>query len=515
MAEKLSILWQEASYSPDNRKPNKNVIADLQLDRAFRTICPEFMYRDAFLDVVSERFCSIDEVIMRQELFQTFRKNENLCYELTELVRKINVTKNSWDSERSRLYSSRRTDPTDKSSALWKARENLILTAHFVRIMMNTVRSIADLIGEARVSCKALNDLRDASLLLSSGTDAAFISEFCDKIEKGLANAFSYATEFHLTDDMHSSTPFMSDFAYINIGAKAVRQKSALAILFGRKDEHAADVNIEKTDTDISVKLENVDVEWGFDISSRAVQETDRYLTSFLRALIDKYSGLENELYFCNAALMYIERLTARGLKPVYPELLRSEENLIEIEELYDLILTVESLKIISVVPNDVSFRGGGILITGKNNSGKTVYLRSVGTAVLLSQCGLPVPAKNAVISIRTGIFTSFSKSEGELVPDNSAGRFEEEVSEMRGIIDRVKPYSLVLLNETFQTTSYDEGADGMYDILNYLTGCGCGYLFVTHLTKLKQMYKESKSTIIMRTSEARSTQYKVFVEKE
>jgi DNA mismatch repair ATPase MutS len=166
-------------------------------------------------------------------------------------------------------------------------------------------------------------------------------------------------------------------------------------------------------------------------------------------------------------------------------------------------------------VPNDVYFRSGngetsGILVTGKNNSGKTVYLRSVGTAVLLAQCGLPVPCESAVISIRYRIFTSFAAAEGELLPLSSAGRFEEEVAAISQIIDAVEPSSLLLMNETFQTTAYDEGAEGMYHILNYIAAIGCGFIFVTHLLKLKELYADNRSVEILKTSDSPQTRYKI-----
>jgi DNA mismatch repair ATPase MutS len=245
------------------------------------------------------------------------------------------------------------------------------------------------------------------------------------------------------------------------------------------------------------------------------VQELDRYLTSFLRTLIDKFSGLEEELYFCKAVLLYTDRLTDRNVKTIFPEFLPAEENTLVMKNLSDLLLLTESMSVLSVVPNDVSCvgDGSGTLVTGKNNSGKTVYLRSVGTAVLLSQCGLPIPAESAVISVRQGVYTTFAKAEGELVPLSSAGRFEEEVAQLSGILSRVKPGSLLLLNETFQTTAYDEGAEGMYHILAYLASMGCSFIFVTHLMKLKELYRGRQDIRIMKTSDDPRTRYKLNVE--
>ena len=107
-------------------------------------------------------------------------------------------------------------------------------------------------------------------------------------------------------------------------------------------------------------------------------------------------------------------------------------------------------------------------------------------------------------------IFTTFAKAEGELQPLSSAGRFEEEVAEISAIIDRIEPCSLLLMNETFQTTAYDEGADGMTHILGYISALGCGFIFVTHLMKLKELYKNEEGVAILKTSEDPRTRYKI-----
>ena len=70
----------------------------------------------------------------------------------------------------------------------------------------------------------------------------------------------------------------------------------------------------------------------------------------------------------------------------------------------------------------------------------------------------------------------------------SQAGRFEEEAAELAEILREMEPCSLLMMNETFQTTAYDEGSCGMYHILRHLTRRGCGVIFVTHLTKLAEM---------------------------
>ncbi|MGN1345597.1 MAG: hypothetical protein ACI4V1_02330 [Eubacteriales bacterium] len=522
MAErKPSLLWQKERgvLTREVRDAGKKVIVDLQVDRAFRTICPDTAIREAFLNVLLTPCTDPDEIQSRTAVLRDFARVPQMLEKLIELIRRILATKNAWDSERSRLYSTRRVNPQDKSAVLWAARENLIQTTHFLRTVTLHVHGIYETLNMFGCVDGWLGEVREAAFALSLSRPAVELGVFLEKVEKGLASAHTYDVEFQLDPELRAAPYFLRDFRYVNTYEKPQKkQKAPWLGFFDREKEKKPAPSLSASAPDEpkrSVRVEGMDSDLAFETAARAVQETDRYLTTYLRVLLDRFSALENELYFYKAALEYLHRFDERNVKYVYPTFHGAEENLIDIKDLSDVLLLTESMSVLSVVPNDVYFRSGGgetsgILVTGKNNSGKTVYLRSVGTAVLLAQCGLPIPCTSAVISVRRRIFTAFAAAEGELVPLSSAGRFEEEVAALARIIDDMEPSSLLLMNETFQTTAYDEGAEGMYHILNYLSSIGCGFLFVTHLLKLKELYGPESSVEILKTSDSPQTKYKV-----
>ncbi|MBQ9997156.1 MAG: hypothetical protein IJP32_12335 [Clostridia bacterium] len=521
---KLSILWENdrGVVTRDVRDAGKKVIIDLQIDRAFRTICPDTVIREAFLNVLLTPCSEISEIRKRIAVLNECMRVPQMLDKLIELVRRIIMVKNTWDSERSRMYSTRRVNPQDKSSVLWAAREGLVLNAHFIRAANVHVHTICETLNMFGCIDGWLGEVREAAYALSQSSQAKEIGALAERIEKGLPSAHTYDVEFRFDAEMRSDPYFLRDFRYINSYERPQKkQKTTLfSSLFERAEREKKSAQPEKTAElpeipKPTTRVEGVDSDWAFETAAKAVQETDRYLTGFLRAVIEKFSALENELYFYKAALQYVQRFDERNVKYTFPEFRDASENLIDIKNLSDVLLLTESMSVLSVIPNDVYFRSGngetsGILVTGKNNSGKTVYLRSVGTAVLLAQCGLPIPCASAVISVRRRIFTTFAAAEGELIPLSSAGRFEEEVAAISQIIDAVEPSSLLLMNETFQTTAYDEGADGMFHILNYIAAIGCGFIFVTHLLKLKELYGDNSSVEILKTSDSPQTRYKI-----
>ena len=151
-----------------------------------------------------------------------------------------------------------------------------------------------------------------------------------------------------------------------------------------------------------------------------------------------------------------------------------------------------------SVVPNDfvIEQATDGLLVFGDNGNGKTVYLRSIGTMQLLAQAGLPIPCESAEITLFSPIATQFSEAEKDFFEDNDAGRFEQEVRELAAMVDTLKEGALVFLNETFQSTAYEEGAEGLYHLLKYFSSLNIRWILVSHLRHLKDVFGSSEAKV-------------------
>jgi DNA mismatch repair ATPase MutS len=62
------------------------------------------------------------------------------------------------------------------------------------------------------------------------------------------------------------------------------------------------------------------------------------------------------------------------------------------------------------------------------------------------------------------------------------SGKWDEELSRMSDIVDKVKPNSLLLLNESFASTNEREGSQIAAQIVHALLERGVKIFFVTHL---------------------------------
>ncbi|MBR4502911.1 MAG: hypothetical protein IKP22_13685 [Clostridia bacterium] len=131
------------------------------------------------------------------------------------------------------------------------------------------------------------------------------------------------------------------------------------------------------------------------------------------------------------------------------------------------------------------------LIVTGANQGGKSTFLRSIGIAQVMAQCGLPVAAGVFRSGLFPRIFVHFTRREDSSM---NSGRLDEELGRMDRIVDLIGEGSLVLLNESFATTTEKEGSLIAYDIVRALGEAGVKILMVTHLLPFaKRMYDERK----------------------
>ena len=162
-----------------------------------------------------------------------------------------------------------------------------------------------------------------------------------------------------------------------------------------------------------------------------------------------------------------------------------------EMKHLYELSLALYTQ--VYPVPNSMKHEGKHLtIITGANQGGKSTFLRSFGIAQVMMQCGMPVPADRFVSGLYSKIHTHFTRKEDAML---SRGRLEEEMKRMDGIVTQLGRESLLLLNESFASTTEKEGSQIAYNIIMPLYEKGIEVMMVTHLHEFaREMYERKLS---------------------
>ncbi|GJD12666.1 DNA mismatch repair protein MutS [Galdieria sulphuraria] len=126
------------------------------------------------------------------------------------------------------------------------------------------------------------------------------------------------------------------------------------------------------------------------------------------------------------------------------------------------------------------------VILTGPNSSGKSCYLRQIGTIQLLAQIGSFVPAQEAQLSIMDAIFTRVGA-----VDDIGSGQstFMVEMTETARILRQATKYSLVLLDEIGRGTTTLDGLSIAWSVAEYLSSnIQCLSIFATHYHEMNEL---------------------------
>jgi len=132
------------------------------------------------------------------------------------------------------------------------------------------------------------------------------------------------------------------------------------------------------------------------------------------------------------------------------------------------------------VVPINLEMGGADrvLVITGPNAGGKTVALKTLGLLALMAHAGLHVPAEVAEFPLLDGIYADIGDQQSI---EESLSTFSSHIQNLRGILERVTPRSLVLIDELGTSTDPEEGAALAQAILGHLRNRDVMTIATTH----------------------------------
>jgi DNA mismatch repair ATPase MutS len=198
------------------------------------------------------------------------------------------------------------------------------------------------------------------------------------------------------------------------------------------------------------------------------------------------FTMLRAELGFYVSCVNLASRLAAKGAPVAVPDPAGPSSLTFSCTDLRDACLELQSPGL--VVGNDVEASGRPlVIITGANSGGKSTFLRSVGVAQLMMQCGMFVTAKSYRADVARGIFTHFIREEDSGM---TSGRLDDELRRMSAVAGQISPHCLVLFNESFAGTNEREGSEIGYQVVRALLEAQVKVLFVTHRFSLADRFR-------------------------
>lgn len=208
----------------------------------------------------------------------------------------------------------------------------------------------------------------------------------------------------------------------------------------------------------------------------------------FIQEMMEFFEQIRNQLGFYLAGVNLMASMSNLGLPYCFPYVSPKQGNY-RAKGLYDLGLALHTHEL--PVSNDLDWQDIRLtVISGANQGGKSTYLRSLGLAQVLMQCGMPLPADIYSNDLYDNILTHFSRREDQAM---NRGRLEEELKRMDRIVKSIRGRSLVLLNESFASTTEQDASVMAEDIVRAFYEKGITTYMVTHLYQFVRSLYEQK----------------------
>lgn len=226
---------------------------------------------------------------------------------------------------------------------------------------------------------------------------------------------------------------------------------------------------------------------------STVVKKLKNILDQYVSVTITDITNLMPEFIYYVRWAEYIERLSEHGLHfckgAVTSEAV--DERIMHAKAIYNLKFAAMAVKNQeTVITNDLDFDKGHLVyvLTGANRGGKTTITQAVGLLFMLAQGGIYVPGDSFVFHPVDCIYTHFPADEDKTM---DLGRLGEECRRFRQIYSNCTDRSLLLLNETFSTTSFEEGYFIAKDAVKAILHKGSRTIYNTHMHKLAYNLEE------------------------
>ena len=456
------------------------ILYHLSLDRSFSHICADVKKREYFLSVVSDLTNDKNEILYRQAVAKDFVNNPDLLEQLISLstrFEELRITQKTAGKDEYRL------NATGTASSA-TAKNILQAQALCLKRALLFIKAYSELLEKYELKSDGLKSLYSSCKEIYECPDFTKLITFCSKYENFSEGGY-WDFKFAMNDEGRIESYELIDHRYIHVTDPELKKKGFS--LFKKAEETA--YSCQRLSPAKDGLYERLAVSALSDLSGAFAKISEQ--------IFEKYGLIGRELIFYDVSLKYIQALSGKEVPVRYPTF--TEDQSIKVRNLYDLYLLMSKSTPSAVIPNDFMLGkdNGGLLVFGNNGSGKTVYLRSIGTMQILAQAGLPIPCESAEITLFSQLATQFSEAEKEFCEGNDAGRFEQEVRELAAMVDTLKDGSLVFLNETFQSTAYAEGAEGLYHLLKHFSALNIRWILVSHLRQIEEKFEPNEASVL------------------
>ncbi|MGX8681629.1 MAG: MutS-related protein [Spirochaetales bacterium] len=504
----ISIIFPNGSYDRC-RTLSDITIHDLALDVICRSLSDKEKEQSLILGIMSKVTSDPEVVQFRLDVFEDIYKNPAFREKMLEVLDKIEFLKD---------FGSFRRD-NEEASGTW----DLVHRLEEIRDYIGYVESLQQCLSDSSLKSRGLKELKKKIDGIYNDSSFTELKKDIESLKGSTSNLKSVTLGVNLNERFEAK-----EIGLISVNAKSF-SKSTILENFGNRIVGRDKINKDET-WDGSMKfqpfstgegtttgslegmararmmVENPilmmamvpDGDMGKDVTSHMDRITDHMLAKTMKAVkevLNKYVGLSimnitalipEFLYYVRWA-QFIKKQQDRGRVFCKASILADKgksHTRMNAKGFYNLRLACATESPAEIVDNDLVFDDdkNTYILTGANRGGKTTVTQAVGLLYVLAQGGIFVPAKEFEFTPADCIFTHYPADEDKTL---DFGRLGEECNRFRELFSQCTKDSLLLLNETFSTTSFEEGFFIAKDAVRAILKKGTRCIFNTHMHKL------------------------------
>jgi hypothetical protein len=212
----------------------------------------------------------------------------------------------------------------------------------------------------------------------------------------------------------------------------------------------------------------------------------DRFCDTHRDFVDETLVRFDREINFYVATSEFIRRLRASGLPVCIPDI--THDRTIEAHDIYDVALADKLIREgREVVLNDLELRESEsvLVVTGPNQGGKTTFARTFAQLHYLAALGCPIPGTDVRLGLPDGIYTHFERTEDLRA---LSGKLEDELVRVRRMLEHATNDSVVVMNESFGSTSLRDATLLGGDVLRQLIEREIRTVYVTFVDELSRL---------------------------
>ena len=498
---KLSLIWPVEREKMNSLQ--ETVIHDLGLDVICEKVAAKPQEQGILLSVLSAMTDDPAVTRYRLEVFRDIYEHPDMCEKLMKLLDKIDFLRD---------YGSFK-DRYDEHAGVW----DLMHRLEEIRDYINYVEAIYECLRETELKSEGLGRLKNyvdtlyhergfaelkkdieecraTTASLRSVTVGINLNERFEAAGIGLIsiNSKPFAKSGILSnlsdaivknnirpdndwDENYKFHPFSAGDAFAAVERfteKRMRMNPMYTIASVPKDDSAEGVtyHMEKVTNHLLAVV---------------IKKLKEVLKRYVYVTITDITDLIPELVYYIRFAEYVRALKDKGYVFCMPEVIQGSADTREAfaKGLWNLKLAA-GCAADEIVRNDLDFdeKHRVYILTGANRGGKTTVTQAVGQLFVLAQGGIFVPAESFRFCPADRVCTHFPADEDKTL---DLGRLGEECQRFRDMFRDCGKTSLLLLNETFSTTSFEEGYYIARDSVRAILKSGIRTVYNTHMHKL------------------------------